>query len=86
MKATVAYEAGLDPVLVKIPVKMVIKVKTSHISAMDMRRSGRRPTLAGRNAKPTEQANENIDDVAVMSVWWSLVVIPTSSSIYRQVS
>ena len=27
---------------------------------MDQRRSGLRPTLAGRNAKPTEQAKENI--------------------------
>ncbi len=41
---------------------------TYHISPMDHNKSGRRPTRAGRNANATEQANENICDVAVMSV------------------
>jgi hypothetical protein len=52
-----------------------------HINPMDQSKRGRRPTLAGRNAKPTEQAKENICDVAVISVWSRVVVIPTSSSI-----
>lgn len=59
-----------------------MSVKTSHIRAMERRRSGRRPTRAGRKANPTEQAKENIWDVAVMSVWSNVVVIPTSFNIY----
>ena len=43
-------------------------VKTSHINAMDHNSRGLRPTRAGRKAKPTEHAKENMDDVAVINV------------------
>jgi hypothetical protein len=49
---------------------------------MDHNRRGLRPTRAGRKANATEQAKENIEDVAVIRVWWNVEVIPTSSSIY----
>ena len=65
----------------KTPVRIVMRVKTSHINAIDHKSSGLRPTLAGRKANPTEQAKENIEDVAVMRVWSNVVVIPTSLSI-----
>lgn len=58
-----------------------MSVKTSHMSAIERRRRGRRPTRAGRKAKPTEQAKLNIEEVAVMSVWSKVVVMPTSSNI-----
>jgi len=82
MNATEAYEAGFDFVYVKTPVRIVMRVKTSHMSAMDHNRRGLRPTRAGRKANATEQAKENIEDVAVIRVWWNVEVIPTSSSIY----
>jgi hypothetical protein len=52
-----------------------------YINPLDQSKRGRRPTLAGRNAKLTEQGEENICGVAVISVWSGVVVIPTSSSI-----
>jgi hypothetical protein len=52
-----------------MPVKIVMRVKTSHMRPIDQSKRGRRPTRAGRKANPTEQAKENIAEVAVMSVW-----------------
>jgi hypothetical protein len=37
-----------------------MSVNTSHMSPIDHRWSGLRPTLAGRKANATEQAKENI--------------------------
>lgn len=65
----------------KTPVRIVMMVKTSHIRNMDQRRRGRRPTRAGRKAKPTEQAKLNMAEVAVIRVWLKVLVIPTSLSI-----
>ena len=76
MNATEAYDAELDLVLIKTPVVIVINRNTENIRAIDRSISGRRPYIAGRKAKPTEQARENICEVALMSVVLTCSVIP----------
>lgn len=55
---------------------MVISVNTNHINAMLVSSSGLLPTLAGKNAKATEQAKLNMELVAVIKVWSNSVVMP----------
>jgi len=81
MKATVAQEALVEPRVSKTPVQIVKDVKISHISAIDDSNKGLLPTRAGRKANATEQAHENMELVAVISVWSTVVVTPAAFSI-----
>lgn len=63
------------------PVVIMISENTSHIKAIEMSISDRRPYLDGRNAKASEQAKENIALVAVMSVVSSCEVTPEDFNI-----
>jgi len=68
MKATDAYEEGIEPFSTKTPVVIVINVKTNHINAMLLSINGLLPTLAGRKANATEQPKLNMELVAVIKV------------------